>query len=424
NPKKAIFTYYMGKIAIQRGQKKSAIGLFKKAVKIQPEFFQGTLALGLIYEEGKDFKNAISVYENFLEKVDESNFAILSRIVQVYFVMNDQLSAKSRPAYKVMVPYVERLTSLDPSDLNLKVRLGILYADAKKYFKAIGVFKEILVAVPDSDKVNFYLGTLYQVLGESDNAISHFSTIQPDSPLYVDGHLQIAKILNVVALEKLKNKDEAGAKRFVKFIKSMEGKNKELDFELTIQLAGFYEARGDIRGAINAVDDLQEKGQLNENQIFYLASLYDKIKKFRESESLMEKLLEKDPENAHALNFLGYSILERGGNLEVAYKYISKAVELKPEDGYIRDSLGWYYYKVGEFEKALIEISKAQELVSNDVVITKHLAIVHKKLENFEEAKKFYLKALAQCKTEEERQDVIRDLSGLEKVRLPAEASN
>ena len=134
----------------------------------------------------------------------------------------------------------------------------------------------------------------------------------------------------------------------------------------------------------------------------------------------MKDLLKDDPNNAHALNFLGYSLLERGGSKEEAYNYISKAVSLSPEDGYIRDSLGWYYYHVGEFEKALAEIEKAWSLVKNDVVIIKHLAIVNKELKKYDEAKSYYMEALKYCKLKSERDEVLKELNTLEEVRLPA----
>ena len=70
------------------------------------------------------------------------------------------------------------------------------------------------------------------------------------------------------------------------------------------------------------------------------------------------------------MNFLGYSLLEQNKDLDLALSYIKKAVELKPEDGFIRDSLGWYYYKTGNLELALVEIKKAWDAVKTDVVIT------------------------------------------------------
>jgi tetratricopeptide (TPR) repeat protein len=419
-PKKAIFAYFRGKIAMQRGHKKKAKSLFKLAMKREPEFFQATLALGLILEEEKNFESAKSIYQDYLKDTNDENFSILSRLVQIYFLMNDQLSEKSKPNFDEMVPYVEKLSSLDPSDLNLKVRLGILYADTKNYDKAIGVFKEILIAVPDSDKVNFYLGTLFQVTDELDSAVESFQKIQPASPLFVDSSIQIAKILNLQAQYKNSLNDKSGQKKFVAFVDKVKGNSEELHLELAVQLASYFESQLETKSAIKTMEEVMDFNGFVDSHIFYLAALYDKEKNYVNADRMILRILKNDPENAHALNFLGYSLLERNEDMEKAFEYISKAVKLKPQDGYIRDSLGWYYYKNGQLKKALVEIKKAWELVQTDVVITKHLAIIHKDLNNFEEAKKYYFKALAQCKNESERQEVIGDLQDLEGVRLPA----
>lgn len=420
-PKKAIFAYFRGKIAMQRGLKKQAKNLFRLAMKREPEFFQATLALGLIFEEEKNFSQAKKIYQSYLKETNDENFSILSRLVQIYFLMNDQLSEKSKPNFDEMIPYVEKLSSLDPSDLNLKVRLGILYADTRHYEKAIGVFREILIAVPDSDKVNFYLGTLFQVTDELDHAVESFQKISPSSPLFVDSSIQIAKILNLQAQEKISTNDKSGQEKLVAFVNKVKGKSEDLHLELAVQLASYFESQQATNEAIGAMEEVMDFKGFVDSHIFYLASLYDKQKSYVNADRMINRILVKDPENAHALNFLGYSLLERNEDMDKAYEFISRAVALKPEDGYIRDSLGWYYYKTGKLKKALSEIKKAWELVQTDVVITKHLAIIHREMDNFEEAKKFYFKALAQCKTESERQDVIKDLQELEGVRLPAQ---
>lgn len=421
SPKKAIFAYFRGKIAMQRGMKNQAKSLFKLAMKREPEFFQATLALGLIFEEEKNFSEAKKIYQSYLKDTNDENFSILSRLVQIYFLMNDQLSLKSKPNYEEVIPYVEKLSSIDPSDLNLKVRLGILYADTREYQKAIGVFREILIAVPDSDKVNFYLGTLFQVTDELDSAVESFQKITPSSPLFVDSSIQIAKILNLQAQQMISVNDKTGQEKLVSFVNRVKGKSQELHLELAVQLASYFESQQSTDNAISAMEEVMDFKGFVDSHIFYLASLYDKQKSYVNADRMIHRILQKDPENAHALNFLGYSLLERNIELDKAFDYISKAVALKPEDGYIRDSLGWYYYKTGKLKMALAEIKKAWELVQTDVVITKHLAIIHRELKNFEEAKKFYFKALAQCKTESERQDVIKDLQTLESVRLPAQ---
>jgi tetratricopeptide (TPR) repeat protein len=138
---------------------------------------------------------------------------------------------------------------------------------------------------------------------------------------------------------------------------------------------------------------------------------------------LVTKILEKDPNNPHALNFLGYSFLEKKENMEKAFEYISKAVKLKPDDGYIRDSLAWYYFTVGKYQDALKEAKKAFELVKSDVIISKHLAKIYESLKNYEKAKEFYAEALKNAKVQNEREDVLKQINELEKNRLPASES-
>jgi Flp pilus assembly protein TadD len=131
-------------------------------------------------------------------------------------------------------------------------------------------------------------------------------------------------------------------------------------------------------------------------------------------------ILDKEPKNAHAWNFLGYSLLARGEELDKAYQYIKKAYELSPNDGYIRDSLGWYYFKKGQVNKALTELEIAFKKVPDDVEIMKHLAIVHRELKNFQRAKSFYQSALKHVRYHNDRQEILSELADLESERLPA----
>ena len=94
----------------------------------------------------------------------------------------------------------------------------------------------------------------------------------------------------------------------------------------------------------------------------------------------MEEIVKVEPDNPGALNFIGYSFAEKGINLERAEVLVKKALEKRPDDGYIRDSLGWVFYSKGEYKKALDEMLKARELVSDDPVIAEHLSDVYAKL--------------------------------------------
>lgn len=404
--KKPIFTYYRAKVYLRQGKKKTAEKLLRQTLKTDPTYYQAAMALGLLKEDGEKTKDAIKVYEDFL-KENPRNFPVLSRLVQILF---------ANEMFEKVLPYAEVLSSLDQSDLNLRVRLGILYTDAKMYDKAIGVFKEILAAVPTSDKVLYYLGSLYQQTSDFEKALDSFNKIEEDSSLYVDSSMQIAQILQSL----VQVNDKKWAKQYQDFLSERSGSVEALKVEFQMMLATYFEGLKEYGRAIASIEKVRHQGDYTEGHDYYLASLYEKMKDFERARKIVQEILDKNPKNAHALNFLGYSMLENNEDLDKAYGLIKKAVELQPNDGYIRDSLGWYYYKTGQLDKALSEVKKAFELVDSDVVIAKHLAIIYRDMKKYKKAKKYMVEALRNCKLESERREVLQELGGLQEVRLPA----
>ena len=108
----------------------------------------------------------------------------------------------------------------------------------------------------------------------------------------------------------------------------------------------------------------------------------------------MRKVISLDPKHANALNYLGYTYADLGRNLDEAERLIKEALKYKPNDGYITDSLGWVYYKKGEYDKALIYLKKAIELVPDDPIMLEHTGDAYLKLNDRENALKYYKKSL------------------------------
>ena len=106
--------------------------------------------------------------------------------------------------------------------------------------------------------------------------------------------------------------------------------------------------------------------------------------------------------------------------MDKAFEYISKAVSISPKDGFIRDSLGWYYYQVGKIDKALDELLIAIKAQPKDVSIQKHLAIVYSTKKDFKTARKHIVEALRYSNVESEKKELGRVLQSIELKRLPA----
>jgi tetratricopeptide (TPR) repeat protein len=176
--------------------------------------------------------------------------------------------------------------------------------------------------------------------------------------------------------------------------------------------------------AMDALMVVQNEEGFSNQHKFYLANLYEKQKRYQESTQLIMTIIDKEPLNAHAWNFIGYAILERGDEFDEAYKYIKKALDLNPDDGYIRDSLGWYYFKKGQISKALKEIEFAAKKVPDDLEILKHLAIIHKQMKNFKKSFEYYQEAMRYAKYPFERKQIVSGLEELNNLRMPASQKN
>lgn len=108
--------------------------------------------------------------------------------------------------------------------------------------------------------------------------------------------------------------------------------------------------------------------------LYYVRGIaYERSKQWPKAEVDLKRALELSPDQALVMNYLGYSWIDQGVNLDEGMKLIKKAVELKPDDGYIVDSLGWAYYRLGKFEDAVRELERAVELRPQDPVMNDHL---------------------------------------------------
>ena len=246
--------------------------------------------------------------------------------------------------------------------------------------------------------------------------------VTTESGLYQDSSVQVAQMLSTLAQTEVLNTFEKGKfhKKFLTFVDNKIEKLQKLKVEFSVIKAGYFENINNVEEAINSLEVISSNDSFTENHKYYLASLYEKGLDFEKSSDLIFEILEKEPKNAHAWNFLGYSLVEREKDLDKAYEYISKAIKISPNDGYIRDSLGWYYFKAGRVSDALDELHKAKKLEPLDVSIQKHLAIIYTSKKDFHSAKKYIVEAIKLAKQESERKELYNVLKSLESKRVPA----
>lgn len=412
SPENPAFAFYRGRMDYERGMKVEAKKFFEESLKIDPSYTQGALAIGALYEEKEDFVSALKIYKKFLNKDDNmASVQVLTRAVAIMFSLEKN---------EEVLPYAEALIALDNSDVNLKVRLSLLYSDANRFDEAIGLLKEVQEVVPDSDKVSYYLGALYQQTKKHEDALTSFRKIQKGSPLFGEAGLQIGQILGAAAREDFVQGQSKAITAFATFVGKRCEEQPEMLMEFKMLEASYFEDTAQFSHSIAILENLKEHKSFTESHSYYLASLMEKNGQYLDARKLVQAIVDKDPNNAHALNFLGYSYLERNEKLDLAFDYISKAVSIRPDDGYIRDSLAWYYYQIGKYADALKEAKKAVELVKGDPTITKHLGMIYQRLSHYDKAKVYLTESLQYTKVDAERKDLLKILDSLEKSRIPA----
>ena len=240
-------------------------------------------------------------------------------------------------------------------------------------------------------------------------------------PLFSDSALQTARALQKMARRAPASQrpgSQSTERRITDFVRQTSAHHPRLAPQLFVTLANFHEFRGEIEKAIQILLELERQNTLEEEHLYYLATLYEKQNNYPASRRLIKKKSWRPiPNTPHALNFLGYSLLETGDDLERGRSLVLKALSLEPDDGHIRDSLGWYYYKIGDYQKALKEIRRAYQLAPNDPIITKHLAMAYRKLNQQDKARQYFEEALGYCRHQSERDLILQALAEMAGAR-------
>ena len=130
---------------------------------------------------------------------------------------------------------------------------------------------------------------------------------------------------------------------------------------------------------INKAIELSTKPDDKDYALFVAGSIYERQKKYEKAEEAFHKVLADDPKNAQALNYLGYMLADRDTRLEEALGYIRRAVALDPQNGAYLDSLGWAYYKMGNYDLAEENLRRASERINNDPTVHDHLGELYMK---------------------------------------------
>jgi tetratricopeptide (TPR) repeat protein len=341
--------YHGALIADYLGANLRAESFYKKAYAQAGNSLRVVQAYGNYLERNGRKDEARKIYEQFLSAADKN--PLVRQAVQ-------ELDKGVKPAAFIKSPQAGMSEALFSVASALSDDQGLDVALA---------YAQLALSVDGDRNINLtLLGDIYESMNNYQRSIDAYDAIDKASPLKPNADLEVA-----VNLQRLEKKEEAKARL------NALTKADPKDYDALVTLGNLYRNNEEFGPAATVYDQaialLGEAQRDNWTVYYYRGISYERTKQWDKAEADFRKALQLEPDQPMVLNYLGYSMIDKKLNLNEAIGMVRKAVELKPNDGYIVDSLGWAHFRLGEYEEAVKQLERAVELKPADPVIADHL---------------------------------------------------
>ena len=330
----------VSEIQRRQGKYSEALVTIRKALAKSPDSLEAGYNEGLLLDVLGRYDEAVAVYQKMADLTEHANGAytqeekanrsiFLERLGSVYHEENKTPEAIA--AYQKMVDL--------GGDFAIRGYQGQAdtYRDAKMFDEATAVCRKAVAANPNNRDLKLLLAWQLADTGKLDEGLALANSMLTGKPGDREVYLQISQI--------------------------------------QLRLKHYKEAED----ALAKAEPFATKDEDKANLYFQKGALFEREKKYDQAEQYFHKVLDIDPNNAIALNNLGYMLVDKTSRYADALKYIRKAVELEPMNGAYLDSLGWVYFKLGQFEQSEDNLRKAVERTSTDPTVHDHLGDLYEK---------------------------------------------
>ncbi len=392
----------IGAVLAREPDSESSLKLLEKLVNKHFENPYGHLTLASLAFQSQDFQRTIDESElalgfkpdliearamraQALMNLDEVDQALTEMKI---IVEEEPGNREMRTAYSRMLIGAERydeaiqefevLLVANPNDGELVYRLGLLYLQQEKYAKAKVKFKRLVDRKQRVDESHYYIGRTDEELKNYSEAIAEFENVK-QGEYYIDAKARIASIhAERDGLDKAQSylkdlRDTLSAPESIIEVYLIEGQLLH-DEELYVAAMDLYS------------EGLQEFPG-HSDLLYARALMAEEIDRIDLLEADLKTILSEDPENASALNALGYTLADHNTRVDEALGYIKKALEIRPDDPAVMDSMGWVHFRLGNYAEAETYLRKAFGILE-DAEIAGHLVELLWAQGNYDEATK------------------------------------
>ena len=346
-PDQAEAYYIHASLAMQNDQPAEALQSIKKALELKPNWVEAVILYPRLLQENGKSDEALAYLKNYLKKSpNEDNV----RLAYARALVDARKLEEARSQFELLVVKM-------PRNKDVLFALAMLSMQSRDFQEAKGYLNQLNRMGKSNPQVIFYLGQIAEQAKKYDEAIKWYSQLRTGD-YYIEAQLRIAVIL-------AKSKD---MKTALEHLHSINAKTEEEKHELVLfegnLLRDFKMYDKAYAFYTNAL-----KAKPNDPEILYFRALVaERLNKIDVVIRDLSYVIEKNPDDAAALNALGYTLADRTDKLQEALKLIQRARDLEPEDAAIIDSLGWVNYKMGNIDAALKYMEEAMEKIDDGEV--------------------------------------------------------
>ncbi len=402
----------------------------------------------LLHFENNDYDKTLSYIDKYItifEPDTEKKARNIQSILQIIIDLFDKQYQKEK-----ILDILKKLTEKDASNIQTRMFYIQLLIFEKNTNEAVKLLQDIENKIADNFKTSIEVLKLYIIADAEEKAMTYYNALKQKYPEQKELDFFFAslkekqnKIDEAINLYKNLISDKTDLKIYESSILRLTDLLKKInktDEAIDILLKAYNETKSyfvlqliletyldeemlDKAEKItkNELLELEKKApnQADKKKISELKYNYfliiDKKGKKQEAIDLALKELENDPNNSNLLNFVGYSYVEQGINLEEAEKLLNKAIALNPEDPFITDSMGWFYYKKKNYALALDYLMRALQYESDEPTLLEHIADVYYATGDKQKALEYFKKSLENIK--KQNKDYLRVKEKINKLQ-------
>ncbi|MGD8421769.1 MAG: tetratricopeptide repeat protein, partial [Gammaproteobacteria bacterium] len=354
-PDRAYAQYLHGMLAAQNGRAEEGLEFLDRAAEIEDIAGLHSARAKILLRLGRSDEAVVSLRKAVESNPDDQNL----RLTYARLLVDVKQYEAARVEF-------EALHKASPDDPELLYTLGLLSLESQRLDDAEKYMMMLVRLDQREGEAQYYLGRINENRKEYEKAIEWYEKVHVGEYSF-DARLRIADLLG-----KMGRTDE-GVEHLDKMLKGSQSDSS---------LVRIYIAKGELlrsarryQQAMDVYNTALDIVPGNSDLLYARALVAEKLGRIDQLEADIKTILKTEPDNAHALNALGFTLADQTDRYEEALGYLKRAIEIMPDDPAIIDSLGWVYYRLGNYEESIRLLRRALSRF-DDAEISAHLGEV------------------------------------------------